>query len=47
MQGMKWLRYDDEYINEYNIEQNLTNDGNKSAYLFNKTNYGTINFKEK
>jgi len=39
MQGMKWLRYDDEYIDQY--------EGNKTEYLLNKSNYGTVNFKEK
>lgn len=39
MQGLKVLRYDDEYIEEAG--------GNKTEYLLNKSNYGTINFKEK
>jgi len=31
MQGMNWLRYDDEYIEEY--------EGNKTEYLKDKSNY--------
>lgn len=37
--GFKIIRYDDETITEYG--------GNKTEYLADKSNYGTILFKEK
>lgn len=38
MMGFKILRYDDNIVAEY---------GNKTEYLKNKTNYGTMIFKTK
>jgi hypothetical protein len=36
--GLKVLRYDDDILAEY---------GNLTEYMNDKSNYGTINFKEK
>lgn len=38
LMGLKILRYDDDIVAEY---------GNKTEYLLDKSNYGTVNFKEK